>query len=95
MASVGTSWKVGLGVITGRTAASGTFGNVKYNWLVTWLMGGEGQESDGPTKPTRPFDDSEVIDTAANVGHPCMVTVDPSGTLRLFVYTEVWGVNDC
>ena len=94
-----TQWKRLDGVILGVTApGSAPFrsGDVKYTFVAAYLIGGQGTINvETPTLPVRPYPTDEELEQTAQPGDPCTVTIAPDGTLKLFVDTEVWAVEDC
>ena len=66
-----------------------------YSFYGKWWLGGEGQFSLPLTKPFRDWPDDEKIAVAATNGSPATVWVDPDGTIRMRVYTEIYDVFDC
>lgn len=93
-----TSYRVAVGVITGRTAQSGPQNTVRYSWMASLVLGGEGVVDGTDTLPVRPYyaEDSE-IGRAARVGSPCTVTFLPGiAEPQLYLsHDEQFAVEDC
>lgn len=88
---------VGMGVISSRTAASGSGGTVLYSGFVSWMFGARGEAVFSNTKPKRPFEDSDNarVFQAAAPNDYCLLTMAQDGTVALFTPTEMYGTTGC
>lgn len=95
---LGLGWKRADGVITQVLLPPGPpyeSGLVRYAGCAAFTLGAEGTMSQGLMVPDRSDPPDSLLERPAQVNHPCTYTISPSGEVKMFVYTEVWAVEDC